>query len=138
MQTQLLTSLKPLSIHTHNRNGPPNGGLFLFLFFCPRGDAENRAAGRRRGGTCLARLQELAEDYMDAAIRLRAALDEVRAAMEDEGADRRALEQRARLLEGMLREMRELRRLTEGYYTRPRDGTYTAAFWYAPRRDSLE
>ena len=56
----------------------------------------------------MARLQELAEDYMDAAIRLRAALDEVRAAMEDEGADRRALEQRARLLEGMLREMREL------------------------------
>ena len=86
----------------------------------------------------MARLQELAEDYMDAAIRLRAALDEVRAAMEDEGADRRALEQRARLLEGMLREMRELRRLTEGYYTRPMDGTYTAAFWYAPRRDSLE
>lgn len=86
----------------------------------------------------MARLQELAEDYMDAAIRLRAALDEVRAAMEDEGADRRALEGRARLLEGMLREMRELRRLTEGYYTRPRDGTYAAAFWQAPRRDSLE
>ncbi|HJB70572.1 MAG TPA: hypothetical protein H9941_07105 [Candidatus Flavonifractor avistercoris] len=86
----------------------------------------------------MARLQELAEDYMDAAVRLRAALDEVRAAMEDEGADRRALEQRARLLEGMLREMRELRRLTQGYYTRPRDGTYTAAFWYAPRRDSLD
>ena len=75
---------------------------------------------------------------MDAAIRLRAALDEVRAAMEDEGADRRALEQRARLLEGMLREMRELRRLTEGYYTRPRLVTYTAAFWHAPRRDSLD
>ena len=43
-----------------------------------------------------------------------------------------------RLLEGGLREMRGLRRLTEGYYTRPRDGTYTAAHWYAPRRDSLE
>ena len=75
---------------------------------------------------------------MDAAVRLRAALDEVRAAMEDEGADRRALEGRARLLEGMLREMRELRRLTEGYYTRPRNGTYTAAQWHAPRRDSLD
>ena len=86
----------------------------------------------------MARLQELAGGCRDAAIRLRAALDAVRAAMEDEGADRRALEGRARLLEGMLREMRELRRLTEGYYTRPRDGTYTAAFWYAPRRDSLE
>lgn len=86
----------------------------------------------------MATLSELSNDYMDAAIRLRAALDEVRAAMEDEGADRRALEGRARLLEGMLREMRELRRLTEGYYTRPRDGTYTAAFWQAPRRDSLE
>ena len=70
----------------------------------------------------MATLSELSNDYMDAAVRLRAALDEVRAAMEDEGADRRALEQRA----------------TEGYYTRPRDGTYTAAFWYAPRRDSLE
>ena len=66
----------------------------------------------------MARLQELAEDYMDAAIRLRAALDEVRAAMEDEGADRRALEQRARLLEGMLREMRELAVLTARYYDR--------------------
>ena len=85
----------------------------------------------------MARLQELAEDYMDAAIRLRAALDEVRAAMEDEGADRRALEGRARLLEGMLREMRELRRLTEGYYTRPRDGAYTTATLRAPRTDSL-
>src|SRR5699024_2376324 len=40
LQTQLLTSLKPLSIHTHNRNGPPFGGPFLFLFFCPRGDAD--------------------------------------------------------------------------------------------------
>ena len=86
----------------------------------------------------MATLSELSNDYMDAAVRLRAALDEVRAAMEDEGADRRALEGRARLLEGMLREMRELRRLTQGYYTRPRDGTYTAAHWYAPRRDSLE
>ena len=86
----------------------------------------------------MASLQELSKDYMDAAVRLRAGLDQVRAAMEDEGADWRALEQRARLLEGMLREMRELRRLTEGYYIRPRDGTYTAAFWQAPRRDSLE
>ena len=86
----------------------------------------------------MASMAELAGAYMDAAVRLRAALDEVRAAMETEGADHRALEQRARLLEGMLREMRELRRLTEGYYTRPRDGTYTAAHWYAPRRDSLE
>ena len=86
----------------------------------------------------MATLSELSGAYMDAAVRLRAALDEVRAAMENQGADRRALEQRARLLEGLLREMRELRRLTEGYYTRPRDGTSTAAFWYAPRRDSLE
>ena len=86
----------------------------------------------------MASMAELSGAYMDAAVRLRAALDEVRAAMEDEGADRRALEGRARLLEGMLREMRELCRLTEGYYTRPRDGTYTAAFWYAPRRDSLD
>lgn len=75
---------------------------------------------------------------MDAAVRLRAALDEVRAAMEAEGVDRRVLEQRACLLEGMLREMRDLRRLTEGYYTRPRDGKYSSAHWYAPRRDSLE
>ena len=86
----------------------------------------------------MATLSELSSDYMDAAVRLRAALDEVRSAMEAEGADRRALEQRARLLEGMLREMRELRRLTEGYYTRPRDGTYSSAHWYAPRTNSLD
>ena len=54
----------------------------------------------------MATLSELSGAYMDAAVRLRAALDEVRAAMENQGADRRALEQRARLLEGMLREMR--------------------------------
>ena len=86
----------------------------------------------------MASMAELSGVYMDAAVRLRAALDETRAAMEMEGANRRALAQRARLLEGMLREMRDLRRLTEGYYTRPRDGDYTAAHWYAPRTNSLD
>ncbi len=90
-------------------------------------------------GNGLATLRELSADYRDAAARLRMGLDEARAALgAAEGAAQSALEGRVRLLEGMLREMRELRRLTEGYYTRPRDGTYTAAHWYAPRRDSLE
>ena len=51
---------------------------------------------------------------------------------------RRALEGEARLLRQMLREMRDLRQLAEGYYTRPRDGTYTMSQIYAPRVDSTK
>ena len=136
MQTQLLTSLKPLSIHTHNRNGPPNGGLFLFLFFCPRGDADMPLLPpspdpiEGPGG------EEGAPEQGGGPPPGRDMLGEVTGV--GRGLYGRGDQIAGGLLEGMLREMRELRRLTEGYYTRPRDGTYTAAFWYAPRRDSLE
>lgn len=50
----------------------------------------------------------------------------------------RALEGRAKLLRQMLKEMRDLRQLAEGYYTRPRDGTYSMSQIYAPRVDSTK
>ena len=85
------------------------------------------------------RLAELADGYMDAAVRLRMGLEEVRAELETaEDGRRRALEGRAKLLRQMLKEMRDLRQLAEGYYTRPRDGTYTMSQIYAPRVDSTK
>ncbi|MFQ9917906.1 MAG: hypothetical protein ACLRWQ_17425 [Flavonifractor plautii] len=51
---------------------------------------------------------------------------------------RRALEGEAKLLRQMLKEMRDLRQLAEGYYTRPRDGTYSMSQIYAPRVDSTK
>ena len=45
---------------------------------------------------------------------------------------------RHRLLRQMLKEMRDLRQLAEGYYTRPRDGTYSMSQIYAPRVDSTK
>mgnify|MGYP001520822401 CR=1 FL=1 len=76
----------------------------------------------REGGTGVARLAELADGYMDAAVRLRMGLEEGR----------------AKLLRQMLKEMRDLRQLAEGYYTRPRDGTYSMSQIYAPRVDSTK
>ena len=76
----------------------------------------------------MARLAELADG-----------LEEVRAELETaEDGRRRALEGRAKLLRQMLKEMRDLRQLAEGYYTRPRDGTYTMSQIYAPRVDSTK
>ena len=87
----------------------------------------------------MARLAELADGYMDAAVRLRMGLEEVRAELETaEDGRRRALEGRAKLLRQMLKEMRDLRQLAEGYYPRPRDGTYTMSQIYAPRVDSTK
>ena len=85
----------------------------------------------------MARLAELADGYMDAAVRLRMGLEEVRLETAEDGR-RRALEGRAKLLRQMLKEMRDLRQLAEGYYTRPRDGTYTMSQIYAPRVDSTK
>ena len=42
------------------------------------------------------------------------------------------------LLRQMLQQMRELRELAEGYYTRPRSEKYTTAGLRAPRRDPLK
>ena len=78
----------------------------------------------------MARLAELADGYMDAAVRLRMGLEEVRAELETaEDGRRRALEGRAKLLRQMLKEMRD---------TRPRDGTYSMSQIYAPRVDSTK
>ena len=80
----------------------------------------------------MARLAELADGYMAAAVRLRMGLEEVRAEVET------AEDGRAKLLRQMLKEMRDLRQLAEGYYTRPRDGTYSMSQIYAPRVDSTK
>ena len=79
----------------------------------------------REGGTGVARLAELADGYMDAAVRLRMGLEEVRAELETAEDGRR-------------RALRDLRQLAEGYYTRPRDGTYSMSQIYAPRVDSTK
>ena len=84
-------------------------------------------------------LAELSGGYREAAARLRLALEEVEAALAAAPApERAALEARRRLLRQMLREARDLRDLTEGYYHRDRDGRYTTATLRAPRRDSLK
>ena len=84
-------------------------------------------------------MAELADSYMDAAVGLRMGLEEVKAELKTaEDGRRRALEGEAKLLRQMLREMRDLRQLAEGYYTRPRDGTYTMSQIYAPRVDSTK
>ena len=51
---------------------------------------------------------------------------------------RKQQKNRHRLLRQMLKEMRDLRQLAEGYYTRPRDGTYSMSQIYAPRVDSTK
>lgn len=87
----------------------------------------------------MATLSELSDDYMDAAIQLRIRLDELRVILEEvDDLERRDLENRIRILEQMLKEMRDLRRLTEGYYTRDRDGTYTMSTLRAPRVNSVD
>ena len=68
----------------------------------------------------MARLAELADGYMDAAVRLRMGLEEVRAELETaEDGRRRALEGRAKLLRQMLKELRDLRQLAEGIIPGP-------------------
>lgn len=80
----------------------------------------------------MAKLEELSAQYREASVRLRLAAAERRARAAE--GDRCAARELA-LLEGMLREMRDLRQLTAGYYTRPRDGTYTTSTLRAPRMD---
>ena len=77
-------------------------------------------------------MAELSGQYREAAVRLRLAIEDrqERAAQGDSGAMRELP-----LLRQMLAEMRDLRQLTQGYYTRPRDGTYTTSTLRAPRMD---
>ena len=84
-------------------------------------------------------LAALSEEDRDAAVRLRAALEETEERLAAaRGPERRDLERRARLLRQMLREARDLRDLTEGYYTRDRDGRYTTSTLRAPKWDALK
>ena len=77
-------------------------------------------------------MAELSGQYREAAVRLRLAIEDRQglAAQGDSGA---AWE--LALLRQMLAEMRDLRQLTQGYYTRPRDGAYTTSNLRAPRMD---
>ena len=73
-------------------------------------------------------LRELAPEYRDAAARVRVALeDEETRARGLDGEELKASRERIRILRGMLRDMRDLRQLTEGYYDRPRDRSLTMA-----------
>ena len=78
-------------------------------------------------------LAELSAEYRSAAIRLRLAIEDRQA--QAEAGDVVARRELA-LLRQMLGEMRDLRELTEGYYTRPRDGHYTTSTLRAPRVDA--
>lgn len=82
---------------------------------------------------CMSTLAQLSGAYREAAIRLRLALED-RQEQAARGDLRAARE--IRLLGQMLQEMRDLRQLTQGYYTLPRDGTYTTSNLRAPRVDT--
>ena len=77
-------------------------------------------------------LINLAEDYRKAAVVLRLAIED----RQEQAAQGNSVAARElALLRQMLGEMRDLRQLTQGYYTRPRDGTYTTSDLRAPRMD---
>ena len=77
-------------------------------------------------------MAELSGQYREAAVRLRLAIENRQAqAVQGDPVAARELA----LLRQMLAEMRDLREVTEGYYTRPRDGAYTTAALRAPRTD---
>ena len=65
----------------------------------------------------MATLAELGQGYLDAAARLRVGLENARARLNRlEGGERTALEREIHLLEGMLREVREVGQLVRHYY----------------------
>ena len=76
----------------------------------------------------MAALRDLAPAYRDAAVRLRLALEAEQARAKNlEGEALTASKARMALLRSMLRDMRDLRQVAEGYYTRPRDRALTMA-----------
>lgn len=81
-------------------------------------------------------LSDLSEGYREASVLLRMRLNEIREQMKTaEGLERRTLERRALCLKQSLKEMRDLRTLTQTYYTKPRDGAYTSSNFWAPEVD---
>ena len=84
----------------------------------------------------VAKLWELSGQYRDAAIRLRVGLDAARRRLEQaDGVERYQISREIVLLQQMLTEMRDLRRLAEEYYTRPRNWKYTTVGLVAPRME---
>jgi len=80
----------------------------------------------------MARLSELSTQYREAAVQLRLAIED-RQGLAAQGNAGAAWE--LTLLRQMLAEMRDLRRLTESYYSKPRNRLYTTAGLTAPRRN---
>ena len=76
---------------------------------------------------------ELAEEYREAAVRLRLAIEDRK---EQAARGNSVAARELAILRQMLAEMRDLRQLTQGYYTRPRDGAYTTSDLRAPRIDT--
>lgn len=81
----------------------------------------------------MAKLTELAEEYREAAVRLRLAIEDRK---EQAARGNSVAARELAILRQMLAEMRDLRQLTQGYYTRPRDGAYTTSDLRAPRIDT--
>lgn len=79
------------------------------------------------------KMEQLQDDYAEAAAHLRLAIEDRKDRAEKGDAVAR---REVALLRQMLGEMRDLRQLTEGYYTRPRDGHYTTSTLRAPRVDA--
>ena len=85
----------------------------------------------------MAALSELSAGYLEAAARLRIALEDAQGALARAGpVEKKNLEERIRLLRQMLAEMRDLRQVTGQYYTGDRDGRYTTSTLKAPRTRS--
>lgn len=80
----------------------------------------------------MALLSELSPQYREAAVHLRLAIED-RQGLAARGDPAAAWE--VTLLRQMLAEMRDLRQLTESYYSRPRNRFYTTAGLTASRRD---
>lgn len=80
----------------------------------------------------MATLAELSGQYREAAVQLRLAIED-REGLAARGDSAAAWE--LALLRQMLAEMRDLRRLTESYYSKPRNRLYTSAGLTAPRGD---
>lgn len=80
-------------------------------------------------------LYTLAAEYLEAAAKLRLGLEKAQRQRESAPPpEQKRWDEKLRLLRQMLGEMRDLRQLTQAYYTGSRDGRYTTATLKAPRR----
>ena len=83
-------------------------------------------------------LKEISEDYRRAAVLVRLQLDEVKEALRTASeSDRPALRRKEKELRNILRELRDMRELTAGYYTTSRNRTLSSAGLRADHLNSL-